>query len=152
MDEKMNDGPRFAGLWPRVLALAVDILVFCAVFFPVTRLVRGTWLMGAADHRWRAGLLVTDPLCLAFLAVMFLYFALLEGLAGATIGKRALGLRVERTGGGRPGLGRGLLRNLLRLVDGLPALSILGAALILTSKERTRVGDRAADTRVVRAR
>jgi uncharacterized RDD family membrane protein YckC len=147
----MNRAPRFAGLWPRFVALLVDLLVFCAVFFPVTRLIRGAWLLGAADHRWRAGLLVTDPLCLAFLAVMLLYFALLEGRAGATLGKRALGLRVERAGGGRPGLARGLLRNLLRLVDGLPAFNILGIVLIATSPERTRFGDRAAGTRVVRA-
>jgi hypothetical protein len=44
------------------------------------------------------------------------------------------------------------LRNLLRLVDGLPALGILGAYLIATSQERTRLGDRCADTRVVRRR
>jgi uncharacterized RDD family membrane protein YckC len=143
---------RYAGLWKRLLALLLDFLVFCAVFFPATRLARGVWLMGATDHRWSRGLIITDPLCIAFLAIMFLYFTLLEGLAGLTLGKWVAGLRVERIGGGRPGLVKGLLRNLLRIVDGLPAFNILGVVLMLTSAERARLGDRVAGTRVIHVR
>ena len=145
----MKDSTRFAGLWPRFLALLVDFLFFCAVFFPVTRLVKGTWLLSADDHLWRFGLFITDPLCLTFLIVMFLYFVLLEGLFGITLGKWIVGLRVERVGGGKPSLIKGLLRNLLRIVDGLPAFNILGIILVLTSKERARFGDRIAGTRVI---
>lgn len=47
---------------------------------------------------------------------------------------------------------RSLLRNALRLVDGLPALNIVGIILILRSSERARFGDRVAGTRVVRVR
>ena len=148
----MQNQIRFAGLLPRALALLVDLLVFCAVFFPVTRLLKGVWLMSATDHRWNQDLFVTDPLCLGFLLVMFLYFVLLEGLAGATLGKMVLGIRVERMGGGRPGFTKGLVRNLLRVVDSLPALGILGIILIATSPERARFGDRVAGTRVVRSR
>jgi uncharacterized RDD family membrane protein YckC len=140
----------YAGLWPRFLALLVDLAVFAVVFPVVTRLVRGVWLMGASDHRWSSGLFVTDPLCIAFLLVMIVYFVLLEGLAGATLGKRAAGLRVERAAGGRPGLGKGLVRNVLRLVDGLPVLNILGIILVATSAERTRFGDLVAGTRVIK--
>jgi len=143
---------RYAGLWERFLALLIDLLVFCAVFFPITRIVKGVWLMAPTDHRWTYGLFITDPLCVAFLIVMFLYMALLEGLAGATVGKWVVGLRVVRTDGGRPGLLRGAWRNVLRLVDGLPAFSILGIVLILRSAERARFGDRVAGTRVIRAR
>ena len=141
---------QFAGLWPRFLALLVDLALFCAAFFPITRWVKGVWIMSATDHRWSAGLFITDPLCIAFLVVMILYFVLLEGLIGVTLGKWVLGLRVVRVGGGRPGIVKGFLRNVLRIVDGLPAFSILGAALILTSAERARFGDRVAGTRVIR--
>lgn len=140
---------RFAGLWPRFLALLVDFLLFCAVFFPVTRLVKGVWILSATDHHWNSGLFITDPMCIGFLAVMFLYFVFLEGLPGATLGKWFLGLRVVQTGGRKPGLLKSLIRNALRLVDGLPAFSILGIVLILTSSERIRFGDRIAGTRVV---
>ena len=147
----MNVGrePRYAGLRPRFLALVIDLALLVALFLPVTQLVKGVWIMGAADHRWAWGLFITDPLCLAFLAVMFLYFVLLEGLAGATLGKRLLGLRVIKEDGGKPGLPKSAARNLLRLVDGLPALNLVGAVLILRSAERARFGDRVAGTRVV---
>ena len=95
---------------------------------------------------------MTDPLCLVFLAAMFIYFVLLEGFAGATIGKRILASRVVGADGSRPGLRRATIRNILRLIDGLPALGILGAVLIARSEERARFGDRVAGTRVVRVR
>jgi uncharacterized RDD family membrane protein YckC len=145
-------GGGYAGIWPRFWALLVDGFVFCAVFFPVTRLVKGVWLMSAADHRWVSGLFITDPLCLVFLAEMVVYFVVLEGAVGATVGKLALGLRVVSVEGGRPGLARSAARNLLRLVDGLPAFNILGVVLILRSPENARFGDRVAGTRVVRER
>ena len=142
----------YVGLWVRFLALAADGILFCLVFFPVTRLVKGVWLMSSSDHLWGYGWLVTDPICIAFLVVIAAYFVVLEGVFGATLGKWLFGLRVVQPDGARPGLVKSTLRNLLRLVDGLPFLSILGAILILTSPERTRVGDRVAGTRVVRIR
>lgn len=145
----MRSSGKYAGLWPRFLALLVDLVVFCAVFFPVTRLLKGVWIMNAADHRWHRGLFISDPLCIVFLVVMIIYFVLLEGLLGATAGKRMVGIRVELRGGGRPGPVKGFVRNALRLVDGLPALCVLGMWLISTSTEKARFGDRVAGTRVV---
>ncbi|MBD3367168.1 MAG: hypothetical protein GF405_03195 [Candidatus Eisenbacteria bacterium] len=143
---------RCAGASVRLVAVLVDLLIMTLFFFPITRLVKGTWLMSAADHRWAAGWFVTDPLCIAFLIVMFVYFVLFEALAGATPGKLVSGVRVIGPDGGRPGLVRSLVRNLLRVVDGLPAFGILAAVLISTSEECARFGDRVAGTRVVRTR
>lgn len=142
----------YAGLGIRFLALAIDLAVFCMAFFPITRLVKGVWIMGQGDHQWAQGRFVSDPLCVAFFVVMLVYYVSLEGLAGATLGKWAVGIRVIRVDGRRPGLARGLVRNLFRLADGLPAFSILGIVLILTSAERARFGDRVAGTRVIRVR
>jgi uncharacterized RDD family membrane protein YckC len=69
-----------------------------------------------------------------------------------TDGKWVDGLRVMRVGGGKPGLIKGFLRNVLRIVEGLPAFCILGIVMILTSAERARFGDRIAGTRVIRTR
>lgn len=99
-----------------------------------------------------ASSLVTDPLCIAFLMMMILYYVLLEGLTGVTLGKWVVGLRVERAEGGKPGLTKALLRTVLRIVDGLPAFNILGIVLIVTSAERARFGDRIAGTRVIQVR
>jgi len=142
----------FAGLGPRFVALVVDFIVFCIFFFPVTKLVKGTWLMTPGDHDWVSGWFVTDPLCVVFLFVMLLYFVVLEGLIGATLGKMVVGIRVVGTDGSRTGIGRSVVRNLLRMIDGLPALNILGVIFILRSPERARFGDRVAGTRVVRVR
>jgi uncharacterized RDD family membrane protein YckC len=124
--------------------------LFSAAFFPVTRLVKGVWVMSSGHHLWGYGWFITDPLCLAFLVVMFIYFAVFEGLGGATLGKWALGLRVVRADGAKPGLVRGLARNALRVIDGLPAFNILGIVMIATSSQRTRFGDLMAGTRVIR--
>ena len=148
----MSTKAQYAGVPSRLLAIVLDILLLSAVFFPVTRVLKGAWVMSPADHRWARGWFVTDPLCLAFLLIMFLYFVLFEGFAGGTPGKRAVGLRVVRAGGGRVGLPGAVVRNVLRVVDALPAVGILAAILIASSQERARFGDRVAGTRVVHAR
>ena len=148
----MGSTTDYVGVTGRFTAILLDLVLLSAVFFPVTRIVKGTWVMSPADHRWASGWFVSDPLCLVFLVLMFLYFVLLEGLLGATAGKRAMGLRVVGPDGRPPGLMRSAVRNLLRVVDGLPAVGILGAVLIASSQERTRFGDRVAGTRVVHAR
>ncbi len=147
----MTNDTRYAGLIVRFCALAIDFLLFCAVFFPVTRIVKGVWLMSANDHRWAHGWVVFDPICAVFLAIIVLYFVVLEGLLGATLGKWVAGIRVVRLDRGKPGLVRSLGRNLLRMVDGLPAFNIIGVVLILRSPEKARFGDRWAGTRVVHA-
>ena len=142
----------FAGLWRRFLGLWVDLCLFCVLFFPVTRIVKGTWMMSASDHRWHSGFIVFDPLCGIFLVIMLLYFILLEGLLGFTAGKLAVGTRVIALDGNKPGLRKSIIRNILRLVDSLPALNLLGLYLIWRSPERARFGDRIAGTRVIRTR
>jgi uncharacterized RDD family membrane protein YckC len=142
--------PTYAGLGIRFLALLIDGLLLSGIFFPITRIIKGTWLMSPTDHQWRLGWFISDPLCMIFLLAIFVYFILLEGIFGRTIGKRLLGLRVVAIDGTAPGLRKSLVRNLLRIVDGLPALNIIGVVLILTSPQRARFGDRVANTRVIR--
>jgi len=147
----MNKEFSYAGLWKRFLALLVDFLLFCVFFFPVTRLVKGVWLMTPNDHNWVRGWFISDPICLIFLVIMVLYMVLLESF-GLTLGKWLVGLRVVGTDGSRPGLWKSLLRNALRVVDSLPSLNLLGAILIIRSAQHARFGDRIAGTRVVYVR
>ena len=77
------------------------------------------------------------------------YYAVLEGLFGATVGKRIAGLRVTDLEGRRIGWQAAILRNLGRLLDALPFLYLLGGILTLTSKQHQRLGDRFAGTLVV---
>jgi len=91
----MQEDARFAGLWPRFVALLVDFLFFCAVFLPATRLLKGVWMMSATDHRWNYGLFVTDPLCIAFLVVMVVYRGT-GGARGRREARACQGLASER--------------------------------------------------------
>ena len=145
----MGTETKYAGLAYRFGALVIDFMLLSAVFFPVTRLVKGTWLMSAGDHSWSYGWIATDPLCLVFLAIIVLYFIVAEAVFGATIGKKAIGLQIVSLNGAKPGFRRAVVRNILRIIDALPAFNILGVILIIVSPERARLGDRIAGTRVI---
>ncbi len=81
--------------------------------------------------------------------ISVLYFFVLEATQGATFGKKMLGLRVVKTDGSPIGWSESIIRNLLRIIDGLFAY-LVGAILIWTSPERQRLGDRLAKTVVIR--
>jgi len=88
----------------------------------------------------------------AILTSWVAYFVLLEWLwNGQTIGKRRSGLRVIGTDGEPARFVAVLIRNLLRLVDFLPAYYALGVVVIFLSPRSQRLGDLAAGTYVVRA-
>jgi uncharacterized RDD family membrane protein YckC len=139
----------YCSLFKRILAFSIDTLFFCVVFFPITYFYKGTWLMLATDHDWNYGLFIFDPICLVFLISIFLYFIFLEGIYGFTIGKRCVKIKVVNIKGEVIGIKKSILRNIFRMIDGLPALNILGIYLILTSPENTRLGDIIARSRVI---
>jgi uncharacterized RDD family membrane protein YckC len=134
-----------AGVLIRGLALFFDLILFCIVFFPVTFLVKGVWLMTPGDHLW----IIFDPICAVFLAIIILYYVFLEGLLGFTVGKYILGLHILTTDYTKISLQQSLIRNLLRMVDGTP-LNIPGIIFIIRSPIKQRFGDRIAKTIVVR--
>jgi uncharacterized RDD family membrane protein YckC len=89
---------------------------------------------------------------IAFFLISLLYTTLAEWLwRGQTVGKRLLRLRVVDAGGFRLEPSQVIVRNLMRLVDGLPALYLLGGITCLVSRHRQRLGDLAAGTVVIRA-
>jgi len=138
----------YASLSKRFFAMAIDYVILSSFFFPITKIVKGTWLMMASDHDWQWGQIVFDPICLIFLIVIFSYFIIFDAF-GATPGKFILKIRVIDTHGKKPGFLKSFIRNILRLVDGLPALNILGVYLILTTFDNIRFGDKVAGTRVI---
>lgn len=79
------------------------------------------------------------------------YFVLLEVLFAQTVGKRITGVAVINEDGGKITIRQSLIRNLLRVIDGMFGY-LLGLAIMLLSENFQRVGDHVADTVVVRAR
>lgn len=86
------------------------------------------------------------------LLVIIIYYPLLEGLRGFTVGKLLLGVRVVDKDCKVPGLLKGIIRSLLRLIEFNPLLAGgLPAGLTATfSKDKQRIGDMAAKTYVVK--
>jgi len=137
-----------AGGGNRGFAALVDVVV-------ATLLVVGMLAAGAI-----AGALlptrVTFPLqglfVMATLLVGWSYFIVLEWLwEGRTLGKRIFGLRVISADGSPASFTAVLIRNLLRVIDFLPAFYGLGLLAIVVSSRSQRLGDLAAGTFVVRA-
>lgn len=82
-----------------------------------------------------------------------LYHPILELLMqGNSPGKRWIGLLCVDAQGNAPSNGAVLLRNIMRIVDALPAFYTVGTTSIIMSKNQQRLGDMVADTRVVVAK
>jgi len=131
----------------RGIAWLLDILFLSIFFFPTTYLYSGKWIMGPEEHLWG----ISDPICIVFLFIIFTYLILMEAYVSWTVGKRIIRMRVVDESGGKIGLSKSIIRNLLRLVDGLPAFNILGIVLIASSPRDQRFGDRIAKTYVIRS-
>jgi uncharacterized RDD family membrane protein YckC len=98
------------------------------------------------------GALGAGLFAIAVFAVFFVYDVAFEVLAGGrTPGKRWTGLRVVRSGGQPVGFVASSIRNILRLVDFLPSVYLVGIVSILVTRHNQRLGDLAADTVVARA-
>jgi uncharacterized RDD family membrane protein YckC len=80
-----------------------------------------------------------------FILATFVYFVVMEWLAGGTVGKLLCRLRVVNLDRKRCGFVSALVRNFTRPVD-----LLAGPLLVMFSSLRQRVGDRIAETVVVR--
>ncbi|MFC1966383.1 RDD family protein [Chloroflexota bacterium] len=134
-----------AGVLRRGIAWLLDIIFLSLFFFPITYWYSGKWVMSPDEHLWG----ILDPICLVFLFIIFAYLILMEAYVGWTVGKKLMGMRVVDGSGSKIGFSKSAIRNMLRLVDGLPAFNILGMVLIARSLRGQRFGDRVAGTYVI---
>lgn len=144
---------RYAGIGRRMVALIVDTVIVAIVVVPI----------GYAIQQLLDGVLYdgVDWLTASTIATLLYlgYFIILEGRSGATLGKRLLGLQVQRLHGGPCTMRESLTRNALRVIDGfpfffapgVPPLYLVGGTMIAYSPQRQRLGDWAANTVVVLA-
>jgi len=131
----------------RIGATVIDFLIGVLLLFLVGA------LFGNAEADESSISAQLGPLdTLLYFALLFAYFSATEATWGATVGKRVLGIRVVAADGSAPTTGAILLRNLVRFVDWLPFLYIVGAISVFAGGQpRRRLGDRAAKTLVVAA-
>jgi uncharacterized RDD family membrane protein YckC len=87
-----------------------------------------------------------------YLGLVLVYYFALEATIGQTVGKLLTGVRVVRADGARPSVGAVAIRTVVRLVDWLPLLYLVGfLAMLVTGARRQRLGDLAARTGIARA-
>ena len=136
----------YAGLWRRAVALAIDTILLWLGALPLGLLVaagRGAAHAGVGTGGGRVAIVGLEGLG------VWLYFALLESSAwSATLGKRALGLRVTDSSGAHIRFGRATRRLAAKLVSAAPlGLGFLMAAF---TARRQALHDLLAGTLVVR--
>jgi len=69
---------------------------------------------------------------------------------GQTLGKKIMGVRVLKLDGSEPSLSDFVIRSVFHLIDTYLCIGVLGAIFIATSEYGQRMGDRAANTVVVK--
>jgi len=85
-----------------------------------------------------------------FFLLTFGYFFAAELVWAKTLGKHVMKLRVVREDNSKADAGPIFVRNLLRAVDWLPSLYLIGGiSMFATGERRARLGDMAAKTKVV---
>lgn len=78
------------------------------------------------------------------------YFIYFEGRSGQTPAKMLLNMKVTKKDGSDCGYRASFIRNVLRIVDVLPQLYLVGLASIYLTEDDQRVGDLLAGTIVVK--
>jgi uncharacterized RDD family membrane protein YckC len=140
-----------AGIGTRFLALTLDLLIQGAagvVLIIIVVLLSFTGLRNRVplSGQWIAALLIG----FAFLS-HFGYFTVFEILwRGQTPGKRMVHVRVIKDSGRTLSASEAILRNLMRIVDQLPALYAVGILSALLTAQNQRLGDLMAGSIVVR--
>jgi uncharacterized RDD family membrane protein YckC len=91
---------------------------------------------------------------LIWLAVPILYFPVLEGIWGRSIGKLITGTMVVDSSGNVPGIWKAVLRTVPRIIEVNPLLvgGLIAGIAVAVSENRQRLGDMLAGTYVVRVK
>lgn len=136
-----------AGLIDYVIIAVIAVVIAIVMFLPVFLInPYGVWMMPGfiiPHFGWFGGVFG-----LQFL-LWLVYFTFFEGTSGQTIGKRFAHIRVVKEDGSRCDYSSALVRNVLRIVDILPLLYVIGIILIVVTDKRQRLGDMLAKTIVI---
>lgn len=131
--------PRGNGI--RAVAVIIDLVVWVIIGY-VIAVATGSTTGSGFD-------LEGAPAFLWFVS-FFVYYIVLEAQIGQTLGKKAVGIKVVTETGDPIDYRASLVRNVLRIVDGL-FFYLVGAIFVYRSADAQRLGDRIANTVVVSA-
>ena len=136
-----------AGIGSRFLAQFIDVLIITVIQIVITI---GAGALGGIFNSIQVFGLV--EVILTFILITG-YFLISEAAwNGQTLGKRYVRLRVVGDQGEPLTIGQAAIRNLIRVVDFLPAFYAIGIIAMFSNRRSKRLGDFAAGTLVVRDR
>jgi uncharacterized RDD family membrane protein YckC len=137
-------GSRFvAALVDTLLIVILQVLIFGTLILILVN--TGLDLESSSFSAWLIG--IFGLISFLFLWGYYIFFEMLWN--GQSPGKRWLGLRVIRMDGTPISLTESLIRNLVRIVDFLPAAYGFGVVTMFINSQSRRLGDLAAGTLVV---
>lgn len=145
-----------AGIGSRFIATLIDTIIIVALQVVVNLLMfallsQATGIGASLEEISAAGAWLIALFGLVSFLFLWGYYIFFEMLwSGQTPGKKAVDLRVIRTDGTPITLTESVVRNLVRLVDFLPAFYGIGTVAIFINRQTRRLGDLAAGTLVVR--
>ena len=141
-----------AGIGSRFLAIALDTLIQ-ALGFLLILFIAATLLPTAARFTPRALTWAAAIFLLCGFVLYSGYYALFEIFwNGQTPGKRLVRLRVISDSGRPVTVYEAVVRNLLRIIDQLPGLYVVGIISVFLTARNKRLGDIVAGTVVVHER
>jgi uncharacterized RDD family membrane protein YckC len=139
-----------AGIGSRVGAQLIDTLVLVLINAALTLAWLTTFELVPEEAAAWMDETAAAVAILVLAAVNGGYFLIAEyATGGRTIGKRAMGLRVIQDNGRPLSFLAAVVRNLLRVIDALPMLYVVGALVSFLHPHDKRLGDLAAGTVVV---
>jgi len=127
-----------------IIGIIAGIIFFVAFapFFMSSGRMGG--MMPGFGWRWLSGMFLIQFL------LWLVYFTYFEGTSGQTIGKKVAHIKVVKNDESKCDVGSALIRNILRIIDHLPFIYILGMILIAATNKKQRLGDMLAKTIVVK--
>lgn len=162
--ENVTFGYEIAGIGNRFIGALIDsgiigvlLVILNFALIALLELTGDLWdvMLGGLESTgisWLGGLLLALYALLNF-AVFWGYYMLFELLwNGQSPGKRVAKTRVLRVDGNPARTSEVAVRNLVRIVDFLPAMYALGFVVMFLNRQSRRLGDYAAGTLVIRER
>jgi uncharacterized RDD family membrane protein YckC len=131
----------YQGIGIRFVSLLIDSIIIGIIIGALSTIL-GVEMTEQGTTPWYWGL---------FSFIIYIgYYTYLEGSRGQTIGKMITRIKVVREDGRPIDMNKALTRNILRIIDGF-IVYLIGAILIWRSDKKQRLGDRWANTVVVKA-
>ena len=138
-----------AGVGSRILAILIDTIIQIVTGIVVALgviLVIAVFAHGGGPSVWVLALAVLGGFLL-----LYGYFAIFEILwNGQTPGKKIIGIRVIKESGRPLAPAETIGRNLMRIVDQMPAMYAIGLVTMFLSNRNKRLGDMVAGSIVIR--